>query len=212
MKVRQGFVSNSSSTCFLISVPKEGETCEHCGKNDRYYVEILDYLLKCFHSEGGKVLQWYNKEQTMYIAEVIVEGKKDIKWSKAKIDELERLRKNYLLNHAISKMEELFKLLSRMNMSGKVETRWLREWEENGWHKDEKNVFMRLLDHLKEKIKQAEKDVNEGMKKLRAINEYRKKGRRVCYVEIDNFAGTTGRLLEDLLNSGHIDIIERTQT
>jgi hypothetical protein len=40
MKIRMGFVSNSSSSSFIIAV-KEGEKCAHCGKSDDSFLDLV---------------------------------------------------------------------------------------------------------------------------------------------------------------------------
>jgi len=40
MKKRKGFVSNSSSTSFIIAVRK-GKPCEHCGRGDIDFIELI---------------------------------------------------------------------------------------------------------------------------------------------------------------------------
>jgi len=41
MKNRNGFVSNSSSSSFVIAIKKDGETCPRCGRSDP---DILDAI------------------------------------------------------------------------------------------------------------------------------------------------------------------------
>ncbi len=43
MKIRNGFVSNSSSSSFIISVKKTSEPCPACGRKD---IDILDLIEK----------------------------------------------------------------------------------------------------------------------------------------------------------------------
>jgi hypothetical protein len=40
MKIRMGFVSNSSSSSFIIAV-KESEKCAHCGRGDISFLDLI---------------------------------------------------------------------------------------------------------------------------------------------------------------------------
>ena len=41
MKIRNGFISNSSSSSFIIAF-KEGQTCEHCGSKTINLLEVIE--------------------------------------------------------------------------------------------------------------------------------------------------------------------------
>ena len=40
MRIRKGFVSNSSSTSYIIAF-KKGDPCPHCGRSDPNFVEMI---------------------------------------------------------------------------------------------------------------------------------------------------------------------------
>ena len=44
MKVRQGFVSNSSSSSFVVMIPTETEACPHCGRTNFNLFDLLSPL------------------------------------------------------------------------------------------------------------------------------------------------------------------------
>lgn len=51
MKIRNGFVSNSSSSSFIIAY-KEGEKCPHCGRTD---INLVDVIRNHGDSEGTRL-------------------------------------------------------------------------------------------------------------------------------------------------------------
>ena len=42
MKTRNGFVSNSSSSSFVIAIRKDVNKCEHCGRSDPNLIDLID--------------------------------------------------------------------------------------------------------------------------------------------------------------------------
>jgi len=42
MKQRNGFVSNSSSSSFVIAIKKDGEACPHCGRSDPSILDAIN--------------------------------------------------------------------------------------------------------------------------------------------------------------------------
>lgn len=101
MKLRKGFVSNSSSSSFIIAV-KESEPCPHCGRKD---LDIFDLIENSDHDETcidykGKddiiknLREWYNddvegeEEDSDYVKSVIesIEEHKDKTIAKVSID------------------------------------------------------------------------------------------------------------------------------
>ena len=53
MKTRIGFVSNSSSTSFIVAVRNEPEKCAHCGRSDPDLLELIDQ--RCGYSCDNEV-------------------------------------------------------------------------------------------------------------------------------------------------------------
>ena len=43
MKLRTGFVSNSSSASFVVAV-KQGEKCPHCGRSDVDFLDLVEQI------------------------------------------------------------------------------------------------------------------------------------------------------------------------
>lgn len=42
MKIRNGFVSNSSSSSYVIAIKVTNEACPHCGRKDPDFLDVID--------------------------------------------------------------------------------------------------------------------------------------------------------------------------
>jgi len=42
MKFRKGFVSNSSSSSFILAIRKDLDVCSHCGRSDPSFFELVE--------------------------------------------------------------------------------------------------------------------------------------------------------------------------
>jgi hypothetical protein len=69
MKIRQGFVSNSSSSSFIIELLEENQVCSHCGRKDPDLVDMIergngwcsdDTHMSMYDKE--EVLKWIEEE------------------------------------------------------------------------------------------------------------------------------------------------------
>lgn len=64
MKLRQGFVSNSSSSSFVIMAPTHTETCDHCGRSDPNLFKTLRGLSQLHANMDGET-GVRSKEETL---------------------------------------------------------------------------------------------------------------------------------------------------
>lgn len=67
MKLRTGFVSNSSSSSFIIAYNKEQNKCPHCGRCD---TDIVKMIKECTDNDGDTEVQVEGIEEVIeYIKE-----------------------------------------------------------------------------------------------------------------------------------------------
>jgi len=62
MKIRAGFVSNSSSSSYIICVRDKNDVCPHCGRSD---LDIEDYFSMTSDACGDTSLQYSSKENIL---------------------------------------------------------------------------------------------------------------------------------------------------
>lgn len=206
MKERKGFVSNSSSTCYIIAVPKKGKKCKCCGRDNRYYVQMLRYLVKVYEAEKNEV-EWIdsiNIAETKYKVDTL---KKGIKFLKSQLKEIDKLKRNYLIDMAINKVEQLSNILAKVK-----DTKYQINWIAEEMRIIDKNMIDDLKKTMTHRMNEDKKELARLQSKIKKLREFKKKGCDICSLEIDHWDGKTGESIKELLRSGDIDIIEQVNT
>lgn len=74
MKLRNGFVSNSSSSSFIIAFKDKADVCAHCGRGDAPIKQIKDMIENSENDDNkwsadgydavvSKIHEWYGKDE-----------------------------------------------------------------------------------------------------------------------------------------------------
>jgi hypothetical protein len=128
MKIRNGFVSNSSSSSFIIAF-KDSEPCKHCGRKDTNILNAIENI--SFYNDDNKVDS---------IGSDVIKYLKDYEhYNDEQIKEVEKyIKEGYnVANISISYHNELLNnLLDNMYKSGNV---IIIDDEEGRYKKDENN-------------------------------------------------------------------------
>lgn len=59
MKIRSGFVSNSSSSSYIIAINSNGEPCNKCGRKDLDIIELINTVDQGGYSETKVYAEGY---------------------------------------------------------------------------------------------------------------------------------------------------------
>lgn len=62
MKIRQGFISNSSSTSFIAIFKIDNDKCPHCGRTDPNFLDILANISKDWENSDASRIESMDKE------------------------------------------------------------------------------------------------------------------------------------------------------
>lgn len=116
MKMRNGFVSNSSSSSFLIAIHKPYDCCPECGKQN---VEFLDLIAKHDYDATDTEINGIGAEHILYkLGRAIREGWESNNYYRNKIEEVSQYKgdRDWLvadisISYHDEKLNELFNTL-----------------------------------------------------------------------------------------------------
>ena len=96
MKTRHGFVSNSSSSSFIVAVPKKGKVCDHCGFDTSSLVSLLSTMGELTQKNDSAFNSHYlssnsAKDIILSYNDKIKDIKKDKEWCEFIKSNLEKL-------------------------------------------------------------------------------------------------------------------------
>ena len=157
MKTRNGFVSNSSSTSFMIAVKGEGKfsniRCECCGFTP---LDLLTFL----NAQKGKNEYYDVKSAKEQLADKIDETKDALKWVNERVTRYEKMLADPNTKKVIMELDEILR-----------------------WQKSPKDSnFIRVRSHREEREFSAdiiEREV-EGLHKITLDTELKKAERRLA--------------------------------
>lgn len=197
MKIRTGFVSNSSSSSYVLAVKKQQE-CECCGLSNSKMIELITLLLgkKEFN---GRVPKSFTGNMTEYVESLdveIEELEKDIVCGTEKIKLLEKISAN---NDALL-------LMDQWNNLSKIR---------NDRYMDESEYKQSSVDNLKWKIQNVESEVNRAKNSISEIRLKKQKleaatneDRRIFIFEMDDWDDAR-RIIEELIENDVVEVIEK---
>jgi len=202
MKTRSGFVSNSSSTSFILTIENEKE-CSSCGHSN---AELILMAMELFTSKNwnGCVPSSFSGDPQNYIDSLndeILELDKDIKQTKEKVASLEKI----LLN------EDAIYLMAQHNRIEKDSKTIRYRRQEEEYYKDPKQQIENEIEWAKSNVKSYVARKKELEAKRYKICNAVKGGQTLLVFETDN-SYMTEDLIDRLAKSGAINLIERKST
>lgn len=205
MKIRYGFVSNSSSSSYILALPKEKE-CEHCGHTNGQIIELVSKLF----SKGtwdDYVPVNYGGDFEGYIGAIeneIEEIDKDIAWTLKKTKVLENLSKN----------EDAITLFSEWNeIKQQAKPRWRRKADESNeeYGTTPREKLKEDVGWLGDQIEINRRKKTSLEAKKRKIEEAIKSDDTLYAFEIDH-QDSARDTIEMLIKNGIVKVIEKIVT
>lgn len=208
MKNREGFVSNSSSTSFTFAVNTRNKKCKTCKFDRNIYDELFLDLLDLYATSDRE-----NVSEVLFdiksIKSNIKECQDNINWAKNEIKYVESLNGNYLIKIAQERLSELLTNLNTISREDVNKSWAIQTIKESSKYKTYSDPFFAYIKTLDKIIKDNDKKIQKLKDKHEIIKKFSKPGVKFYTVEIDNWTSPTGALIKKMLNSGHIDVVEK---
>jgi len=199
MKTRQGFVSNSSSSSFIVAVPNKATKCKCCHRNDNWVIQAMFKYLTTLTTTGNKFVKLSNADEIVEYFE----------------DELLNLIKSK------SYAEEQLKIIEELESNPKVFDDYLRLAKQLDYIRNKSNLVDESTygsnvysDKLTERKKNVKQHLSEYDKKVSDLNEIIKKAKKYLKTDfdvysftIDNWATDAEEALKKMMADGVIKVI-----
>ena len=204
MKIRTGFVSNSSSSSFILAIPNDKE-CGHCGYSNAAIVELVMDLFgdKSWESYVPKTYSGNPVDYINAIDEEVEQLDKDIAWTIKKIETLENLSTN----------DEALQLFSEWNdISRQSKARWRREVDEDeNYKRVPREILRRDIGHLGASVERSRNEKNKLLAKKAKIKAAIDNNQTIYVFEID-IHDSAHSLIDALIKNGSVEVIEKVMT
>lgn len=191
MKTRNGFVSNSSSSSFLVSVPHI--SCKHCNHAD-HLIQIINNL---FHSKWKDLYISGNRDDYVVKIDDELEAiNNDIVWASYDLQALEKILQN----------EDAINLFSQWYaITDNASTRHRRFMDE---HKDPVEKINGAINRQQHNITNLRKKINDLKEKRQLILSKTLEGQEVYSFEMDVMSNEY-KIMEQLIEDGSVELIEK---
>lgn len=200
MKIRNGFVSNSSSSSYILATKRE-QKCECCGLSNSKMIELASLMLGKKEFDGC-VPKSFNGNVSEYVESLddeIENLKKDILWATEKIEILQKISKN---NDAIT-------LMDQWNVCENLR---------NDRYNDESEYRSNPTENLKWNIERLGNDISGAKNKIAEIKTKKQKlltaideNRKIFIFEMDNWSRAR-EIVRELIENDTVEIIEEIHT
>lgn len=203
MKTRFGFVSNSSTSSFIIAVPNKAKECECCHQSDKTFLEMLCKYLTTLTPQTHQMYSMTNAEtvKEYYESELkdLRKTKPHVKEQLAIIEELEadpKLWENY---------QRLMKQLEWVRYNALTKEPEAKKWNQRDSLVERKQ---RLLKHQED----FDKNVAEIKRIIQEIEKAIAEDYSVYSFTLDNWTTDVEAKIKEMIYEGRIRVIHRVNT
>jgi len=209
MKIRNGFVSNSSSSSFIIAV-QEPEKCPHCGQTSADFLKIL--RAKFGDKQEHAFSSWSIKDYLKHQEEDIKELEKDNEWVEGQKKKYEDLLKDEKSLDVIREFRDLMNsMMQHVEMSGGVKSPRYKRWDSERKNSAREIISEELRGLSMYGVNKSLEEKREVVKKIKELN-LNKKWNIFDIKNIDNWDTNLIGTLEIFLESDDVQLIRKETT
>ena len=205
MKLRSGFVSNSSSSSFIVAVPKKAVVCKCCNRSDEWMLQAFAKYLTTLSDRTNKLHSMTSAEQVDdYYKEELSGHIKSKDYALSQIKEIEELEKTpKIFDDYLRLKKQLDTTRYALSLKNEVEVA----------------QYVPIKDTLSERRKRLENHIKDYDKKLKEIKDIIAKVKKAikndCSVysfTIDNWATDAESMLKALMAEKVVEVIHSVYT
>jgi len=204
MKIRSGFVSNSSSSSFIIAVRPDAKTCKCCGRSDAFLLQLLAKYIATLTKDNHKLYTMYTAKD---VEDYFKKELEDFVSSKA---------------HAIEQLatiKELLKDKKTIDNFSKIQTQlqvisygFPIHKEDPGMTKVQFSLESRR-DGIQKHLVEYDNKVKALKEKIAKVKAFNKKGWTVYAFTMDNWATEAESMIKAMTaEEDLVVVIERINT
>ena len=198
MKARNSFVSNSSTTSFLLAI------CKKIDPKEEVFLNIFEQLISNWDENTGEPTTMH-LEPSEYVAklkEKISEFEKDIAFGKKKLDKVAKILGNNEVLLALDEYQLIKYDISLSHRRGMEEAR----------KKKPKEIFEDATYSYRTEISSLERKMKEAVDELNLIGDISKRNdiKYLCKLKIDNgFNSKIEMQIKTLIDNGVVEVIRK---
>lgn len=205
MKIRSGFVSNSSSSSFIIAVPNTAKECKCCHRSDKWMLQAVGKYLTTLSDKTNKLYAMTSGEHIEeYFKDELTGHIKSKGYAEEQLKEIKELEKNPNIFKDYVRLKKQLDS-SRYNLSINTEA-------DSAQYKSSK-------DTLTERRKRIERHIADYDKKLQEIKDIivkvKKAMKNDCTIysfTIDNWSTDAETALKQLINDKVVESLWELHT
>ena len=200
MKIRSGFVSNSSSSSFIIAVPNKATECKCCHKSNAWILQAISRYIVAMTKEGNRLYQMDGKDQIeQHFRDELQELEKSKRHAEEQIKLVENLQKEPSVYESYMRLKRVLELDSYKLRPEKEPEAVMQERLEKSLA-DRKARFEKHLSEYETKHKALKELISK-------ITSFTKKNHTVYSFTIDNWSTETESAIQRMIADKEVEVL-----